>query len=66
MKQLDRLFEAMIEVPRIKHGKRQTIDTLINEEALLFAKYLRHEIETWKPRIAMSYGSQRRLAKQKV
>jgi hypothetical protein len=25
---------------------------LINEEALLFAKYLRDEIDAWKPRIA--------------
>ena len=47
-------------------GKKQTIETLINEEALLFAKYLRHERETWKPSIAISWGSQRRLAKQKA
>ena len=33
-----------VDVERIKIGKRQTIDTLISEEALLFAKYLRHEI----------------------
>jgi hypothetical protein len=40
---LNRLFDRMIEVPRIKHGSRQSIDTLIAEEALLFAKYLRQE-----------------------
>jgi len=33
-------------------GDQQEIETLINEEALLLAKYLRNEIETWKPRIA--------------
>ena len=33
----------MVNVERIKVGKRQTIDTLISEEALLFAKYLRNE-----------------------
>jgi hypothetical protein len=27
----------------MKVGERQTIETLINEEALLFAKYLRDE-----------------------
>jgi hypothetical protein len=32
----------MVDVERIKVGKRQTSDTLISEEALLFAKYLRH------------------------
>jgi hypothetical protein len=37
----------MVEVPRIKVENRQTLETLINEEALLFAKYLRHEREIW-------------------
>lgn len=29
----------------------QEIETLINEEALLFAKYLRLETKEWNPRI---------------
>jgi len=52
MKQLDTLFEALVEVPRMRVGKRQTFDTLINEEALLLAKFLRNERTTWSPRIA--------------
>jgi hypothetical protein len=52
MKQLNAFFERIVEVPRIRIGKRQTIDTLINEEALLLAKYLRDERKTWVPRIA--------------
>jgi len=44
-------FESIIEVPRIKHGNRQTIEPLVNEEALLFASYLRNERETWVPRV---------------
>jgi len=48
---LNRFFERIVEVPRIKVGKRQTLDTLICEEALLFAKFLRGERETWMPRI---------------
>ena len=48
---LARLFERQVEIPRIKVGKKQTIETLFNEEALLFAKYLRHERESWIPRI---------------
>jgi CRISPR-associated protein Cas1 len=51
MDQLNDYFESMVEIPRIKVGERQTIETLINEEALLFAKYLRNEKEEWKPRI---------------
>ena len=51
MKRLNQYFETKIEIPRIKHGNRQTIETLINEEALLFAKYLRDKRETWNPRI---------------
>lgn len=33
------------------HGNRQTIETIINEEVLLFAKFLKEERETWTPRI---------------
>ena len=53
MKQLDAFFEATVEVPRIRIGGRQTVETLINEEALLLAKYLRDERKTWRPRIAI-------------
>jgi len=48
---LNRYFEKMVEIPRIRVGKRQTIETLINEEVLLLAKYLRDERESWIPRI---------------
>ena len=47
---LNAFFDRMVNVERIKVGKRQTIDTLISEEALLFAKYLRKEKITWVPR----------------
>jgi hypothetical protein len=32
-------------------GRSQEIETLINEEALLLAMYLRNEKQTWIPRI---------------
>jgi hypothetical protein len=41
----------MVEIPRMKVGKRQEFETLINEEALLLAKYLRNERKSWNPRI---------------
>ena len=41
----------VFEVPRIKIGFNQTIDTLISEEALLFAKFLRTERHAWVPRV---------------
>jgi hypothetical protein len=41
----------LVDVARIKHGDRQTIDTLISEEAFLLAKYLRNEKKDWNPRI---------------
>ena len=50
---LNRFFEHMVEVPRIRIGKRQTIDTLINEEALLLAKFLRNKQKIWTPRIGI-------------
>ena len=54
MKQLCKYFELEVEVPRIRIGKRQTIETLINEEALLLAKFLRNERKTWISRIAVA------------
>ena len=48
----EKLFKRMIEIPRMKVGLRQTLHTLINEEVLLFVKYLRNERKEWVPRIA--------------
>ena len=48
---LDSLFKQKVEIPRVRVGKRQEIETLITEEALLFAKYLRGEKAHWTPRI---------------
>ena len=53
LKQLDNLFGFTVELPRIKVGTKQTFETLINEEALLFAKYLRNERKEWNPRMAI-------------
>jgi CRISPR-associated endonuclease Cas1 len=54
-KKLEDYFETIVEIPRVKVGERQTIETLMNEEALLFGKYLRNETkkEKWVPRICI-------------
>jgi len=44
--------EVMVEVKRIRNGEYQTIETLINEETLLFVKYSRKERSNWTHRIA--------------
>lgn len=41
----------MVIVERIKAGKMQTVDAQIGEESVLFAKYLRDEGPSWKPRV---------------
>jgi hypothetical protein len=41
----------MVNIERIKVGNRQTIDTLISEEALLFSRYLRGEKKEWVHRV---------------
>jgi len=46
-------FESTVEVERIRHGRRQTVETRINEEALLLAQYLRDENEIWSPRLTV-------------
>jgi hypothetical protein len=53
MKDFYAYLECKVELPRIRHGIRQTLETLINEEALLLAKYLRDERATWTPRITV-------------
>jgi len=50
MNKLDVHFQSTVEISRIKVENKQTIETLINEEELLFAKYLRNEIGYWVPR----------------
>lgn len=51
-KKLQTNFEAYVEIPRIRVGNRQTFETLICEEAFLFAKFLREEGKEWIPRMA--------------
>jgi CRISPR-associated protein Cas1 len=51
MKKLNAYFESIVEVPRIKHGNRQTLETLINEEVMLLAQHLRNERPEWSPRL---------------
>lgn len=50
---LNTYFETKVEIPRIKVGNQQKLETLIDEEALLLAKYLRDERNGWNPRIAI-------------
>ena len=47
-------FKRIVETPRIKTGQKQEFETLINEEALLFAKYLRNEKKDWTPRVGIT------------
>jgi len=44
-------FKSTVDIPNVKRGKRQEIESLINEEARLLAKYLRGEKKIWTPRI---------------
>lgn len=46
-------FRRTVRIPRIKVGKKQELETLIDEEALCLGKYLRDERKSWIPRIAV-------------
>jgi len=48
---LNRYFQSKINIPRVRMGEQQEIETLINEEASLFAMFLRNEHQSWNPRI---------------
>ena len=43
---LNKYFEENVEISRIRVGKRQNVETLINEEEYSFAKFLRGEQKT--------------------
>jgi CRISPR-associated protein Cas1 len=43
-----------VRIPRIGHGNRSSIETLINEETSLLAKYIRNEQKSWIPRIGIT------------
>jgi len=51
MKELKGYFKFKVDVPLIRHSKRQRIETLIKEEVLSLAKFLRNERKTWVPRV---------------
>jgi hypothetical protein len=42
----------IIEIPRIMRGSKQELETSINEEAFLFANFLRNENKEWIPSIS--------------
>jgi CRISPR-associated protein Cas1 len=51
--QLNRFFESKVDVPRIKRGQKQEVETLVGEEAYVLAEYLRGEKPNWNPRIVL-------------
>ena len=51
LKTLDLYLKTKVSIPKIRMGQQQEIEILVNEEALLFAQYLRNEKQTWTPRI---------------
>jgi len=51
LKDLYEYFETKIKLPRIRYGEKQTIESLIGEETLKLASFIRNNIKKWKPRI---------------
>jgi CRISP-associated protein Cas1 len=47
---LNGLFERVVPIPRIRHGFKQTLDTLISEEAIVLAGHLCNKRKDWNPR----------------
>lgn len=47
------IFTTSPHFGQLSVGKKQTIETLIREEALLIAKFLRKENKIWSPRYAI-------------
>jgi CRISPR/Cas system-associated endonuclease Cas1 len=49
VKELNQFFRNKVMIPLIRLGAQEEIETLINEETFLLAKYLRDEKPTWTP-----------------
>ena len=48
---LEQYFQMKVTIPRVRGGKKQELETLINEEAQLFARFIRCKRKSWVPRI---------------
>ena len=60
MTQLDDVFKSTVKVATLRaKGKQQRFETLINEETLLLAKYIKNEKEQWTPRVAFTGNRER-------
>jgi len=51
LEELNNYFSVNVCIPRVRMGKKQELETLINEEAMLLAMYLRSEKQAWIPRM---------------
>ncbi|UCE16684.1 MAG: CRISPR-associated endonuclease Cas1 [Candidatus Bathyarchaeota archaeon] len=51
--ELHEFFMRKVRVPRFRHGNEQEVESLINEEAILLALFLRGRRESWVPRVAI-------------
>lgn len=49
-------FTTMVKIPRKNVGVRQEFESLLNEECMQLAKYVRNEIPSWNPRIVLPSG----------
>ena len=52
LQKLEEYFQSYVSIPRVRVGKRQKLENLINEEAFQLARFLRCEKKVWVPRIA--------------
>jgi len=48
---LNGLFDRIVPIPRVRHGFKQTLDTLISEEAQLLATSIDNKTMQWVPRL---------------
>ena len=56
-KKLNEYFMRTVKIPRMQRGSKQELESLISEEALLLARYIRGEKEGRVPRIAVPLAS---------
>jgi len=48
-----RAREIKVDVPRIRRGKKSSVETVVNDEASLLAQFVRGERDCWVPRVVL-------------
>ena len=54
MQELNSFLDKKVDFPRMKNGRTQSVNTLIDEECLRLARFIRGDDSDWTPQISLA------------